>query len=313
MPHEVERKPNYQNLLVIFIGIYVFFLAFGYFHERISRNSFGDNEYFDFPLFVVFIQCVSNVIISKIQTSVFYTPPSTKLNDTSIFVYISFFYTASMVAANYALLYVSYPTQILVKSSKMIPVMLGGYLMARKHYSWRKWFIVITVTLCITYFMLVGVSKKSQHHSKDESSPFGLLLICGSLFFDALTNGYQERMYKLERKPTSEENMLYTNIYAVFFLTVSIIVSGEVFPAAYFLWRFPEAIFDLLMIGLTMSFGQIFVFWCLSEFGNLTTSMITTTRKFFAIIFSVLFFGHSLSSQWFAVFIVFLALIIDSF
>ena len=58
---------------------------------------------------------------------------------------------------------------------------------------------------------------------------------------------------------------------------------------------------------------QNFIFMTVANFGPLTCSIITTTRKFFTILGSVLLFGNSLiARQWFGVICVFAGLTLDS-
>lgn len=55
--------------------------------------------------------------------------------------------------------------------------------------------------------------------------------------------------------------------------------------------------------------GQNFIFFTIHEFGALAASLITTTRKFFTIVFSVVAFGHRITgTQWTGVLLVFAAL-----
>lgn len=57
----------------------------------------------------------------------------------------------------------------------------------------------------------------------------------------------------------------------------------------------------------------MFIFLTVSQFGPLPCSIITTTRKFFTVLASVLLFGNSLSSrQWFGTALVFIGLTLDS-
>lgn len=58
---------------------------------------------------------------------------------------------------------------------------------------------------------------------------------------------------------------------------------------------------------------QNFIFITVTTFGPLTTSIVTTTRKFFTILASVLFYGNALVlRQWLGVVLVFLGLGLDS-
>lgn len=57
---------------------------------------------------------------------------------------------------------------------------------------------------------------------------------------------------------------------------------------------------------------QIFIYHTIAHFGPLTCSIITTTRKFFTILASVIIYGHSLLyRQWMGVALVFLGLGFD--
>lgn len=43
--------------------------------------------------------------------------------------------------------------------------------------------------------------------------------------------------------------------------------------------------------------GQNFIFYTLHSFGSLVLATVTTTRKFFTVLASVVYFGHALSNQ----------------
>jgi len=58
---------------------------------------------------------------------------------------------------------------------------------------------------------------------------------------------------------------------------------------------------------------QNFIFLTVTYFGPLTCSIMTTTRKFFTILGSVLIFGHPLTAlQWTGTVLVFAGLSLDS-
>lgn len=57
----------------------------------------------------------------------------------------------------------------------------------------------------------------------------------------------------------------------------------------------------------------MFIFLTVAEFGPLPCSIITTTRKFFTVLGSVLLFGNALTSrQWSGTAMVFIGLTLDS-
>jgi len=112
------------------------------------------------------------------------------------------------------------------------------------------------------------------------------------------------------------------NVWAVFLTSVVLLVTNEGVLALQFIRAHPSVIIPLLTFGATSAIGifvnrkyhltilgQNFIFFTIHEFGALANSLITTTRKFFTIVFSIFFFGHRISSmQWVGVVLVFAAL-----
>ena len=121
----------------------------------------------------------------------------------------------AMAASNEALRYVSFPTQVLGKSCKMVPVMAGGILLGGKSYDLVKYLQVALITLGVTVFNFGGKKKGGG-----EDSAYGLWLIAASLVMDAVTGGLQDRVKASTKalnpsdpkaKPTMHESMFWTN------------------------------------------------------------------------------------------------------
>jgi solute carrier family 35 (UDP-galactose transporter), member B1 len=87
-------------------------------------------EKYTATLFFLLVQCLANTLIAGLEMVVFGTtknsPPITSYS------YVGISYICAMLFSNEALKYVSYPTQALGKSCKMIPVMLFGFLIRGK-------------------------------------------------------------------------------------------------------------------------------------------------------------------------------------
>ena len=65
----------------------------------------------------------------------------------------------AMAASNEALRYVSYPTQVLGKSRKMVPVMIGGLVLGGRTFTLRS-AQVFFITLGVTIFNLGADAKR---------------------------------------------------------------------------------------------------------------------------------------------------------
>lgn len=105
------------------------------------------------------------------------------------------------------------------------------------------------------------------------------------------------------------------SVYAIcnYFLLTGLVLTGELFTFPGFLQRHPNIIFSMLTFSVASALGQFFIFVMVSSFGPLPCSIVTTTRKFFTVLASVVFFGNVLTNlQWVGAAAVFVGLGLDS-
>lgn len=116
-------------------------------------------------------------------------------------------------------------------------------------------------------------------------------------------------------KPSAMNFMFSINMYSAIFLVIGSVVTGEISGFYEFASKYPDVYLKIGSAAIVGSFGQIFIFMMISEFGPLPCSIVTTTRKFFTVLISVMFMpGNSLSNrQIIATVIVFAALFADAF
>lgn len=267
-------------------------------------------------------------------------------------------YLTAMAASNESLHFVSYPTCVLAKSSKLIPTMVVGWLVERWR-SWRKicclndnqnasvlsdnntkrintmeWAGAALITIGILSFQYIQLNKQAVVHgkySKDDveqaDSPYGLVLLCLSLFMDGLLGACQSSLKqvtdeKLEAKvetyrpPSAMETMLFTNLYATLILLPATYYAGqfELGMGTMFFSKSDDKFMLLMQLNLSASLGQVFIFLTIHHFSPLICTTITTTRKFFTILLSVYKFGHALNRvQWLSIVLVFAGLYLEIF
>lgn len=287
-------------------GIFFCYFYYGILQERITRRDYGD-ERFVYSIALVFSQCVVNYLYALIVSRGI--PQGEDTTKTSYYVICSLSYLAAMVTSNKALVWVNYPTQVVGKSCKPIPVMILGVLIGKKVYPKRKYLFVLMIVLGVALFMYKDKAAKA---ATDSGIGFGEALLLVSLACDGVTGAIQERM-KAEHSTRSGHMMKAMNLWSMLFLGVALVVTGEGVEFIGFLSRHHGLIWQLASFCVASAFGQYFIFMCVSDFGPLPCSIITTTRKFFTVLASVLFFGNELfSRQWWGVALVFTGLFLDS-
>merc|ERR1712179_570704 len=261
---------------------------------------------------LVFFQCVVNYIYAFVMSFVF----KTKEQDTtrsSYYAISSLTYLLAMVTSNKALSWVNYPTQVVGKSCKPIPVMILGVLVGRKSYPLLKYLFILMIVVGVAIFMYkdkVGTDKSTMS-TEEGLVGVGELLLVLSLTCDGLTGAVQERM-KTEHQTKSGHMMMSMNKWSIMYLGITLSITGEGLEFISFISRHPSIIWQLASFSCASALGQFFIFMCVSEFGPLPCSIMTTTRKFFTVLGSVIIFGNIITSrQWIGTVFVFTGLILD--
>ncbi|XP_049787653.1 solute carrier family 35 member B1 homolog [Schistocerca cancellata] len=301
------------KLILYSLGIFVCYFYYGIIQEKITRGTYGEGdekEKFTFALSLVFVQCVVNYGFANILLATIMKNQGEDHTRTIYYACSALTYLLAMVCSNMALQWVNYPTQVVGKSGKPIPVMVLGVLLGRKTYPPRKYLFVLLIVIGVAAFMYKDSAAKS---SQSEGGGLGEVLLLLSLTMDGLTAAAQERM-AAEHGTKSGHMMRGMNLWSTMFLSVAVLLTGDGLAALQFCQRHPAAASHLATLALSSALGQLFIFLTVTEFGPLACSVATTTRKFFTVLASVLFFGNRLvwPRQWLAAILVFTGLTLDA-
>ncbi|NXE71044.1 S35B1 protein, partial [Calcarius ornatus] len=264
-----------------------------------TRGRYGEGakqEKFKYALTLVFIQCVINAAFAKLLIRFV---DAARPDRTRGWLYgaCSLSYLGAMVSSNSALQFVSYPTQVLGKSCKPIP---GKEFPLLGRYPPAKYLCVLLIVAGVALFLY-----KPKKGTGDTEHVFGygeLLLVSAGGTPGAQVGFIPGRnpgiLVDLAAPPGCFPGILFT---------------GELWEFLSFTERYPSIISNILLFGLTSALGQSFIFMTVVYFGPLTCSIITTTRKFFTILASVVLFANPISPmQWVGTVLVFLGLGLDA-
>lgn len=360
-------------------------------NEHLSVHSRSE-DMFQYAIFIVFLTCLVNTVFAYVRLRTLYPKlmeahgvPALSFSHSIKFMMASFCFVTGTICSHGALYYVTYPTQVLTKSCKLIPVMISTVIVARKTYRTSRYIVVLFISIGISIFMIdrmkhyelpqtaistaatvaaasassmanrnsavdnhgVGSNQQLQQQqhdtiflTKEEISAYdhsrfriGFILLILSLIMDGLTNGIQTIIYnennsrmmmmKGKKKKGGRDNhsvdyesdsfMFNINLYAtVVSAVICIVYKSEMLLAIKFILSHREILWDLSVLCACMAIGQMFIFRTITQYGPLVCSMLTTTRKFVTILFSVMIFRHKLTAlQWMGIIIVFSSLIYD--
>jgi len=256
--------------------------------------------------FLLFSQSIANMIGSLIM--IFLLKEGADKTPLLSYFMISITYIGAMYTSNLAILYANYPMMVLAKSGKPIPVMLMGILVNGHKPERLKYISVFMITVGISIFTLSQGGKDSG-----ESSSFGLLLLCISLALDGITGPFQEKIIKTHN-PSPNHMIFFTNMWAALIMGIVLLATDDGSRAFSFCREHPDVIVPVLLFSITSAVGQNFIYLTLFAFGSLMCSITTTTRKFFSILLSVVWFSHPTAPmQWVGVAVVFAGLGLDTY
>lgn len=249
-----------------FFGLMTSYLVWGLLQEKIITQPYESvtpeghhfEEYFHDSQFLVFANRSLAFLIALIYLCVKNQLQSTTSSPLSTIVQItgsaplfkySFASFSNIMSAWFqyeALKFVNFPTQVLAKSCKIIPVMLMGKIVSRSKFEFYEYLTAALISVGMLAFLL---GSKSDHHTGSSiTSMTGILLLAMYLVFDSFTSNWQSDLFKTYGM-SSIQMMCGVNLFSALFTAMSLAIQGgfmESFIFAttvsdflrFFLWSF---------------------------------------------------------------------------
>ena len=303
-PSPEQRSKFMQGMMLAYCttGLMGFYLLWGVLQERIMATEYATGR-FESSTFLVFSNRVFALglavpmIMYKnegLGTAPFYKYALTSLSNTMS----SWFQLESLK-------YLSFPIQVLGKSSKLVPVMLMGKVLSGKRYPWYEYGVALAVTLGVSMFLLAQTGGGKDSTTTQLS---GLILMLGYLGCDSFTSQWQDQLFK-EYGLSTYQMMFGINSFSAIVTLASLLQSGELWTSLDFLAANPDAILHISGFSIAGAIGQQFIYTTIREFGPLIFTLISTLRQLVSIFLSMIIYGHSITAEGaVGVFIVFGAL-----
>jgi solute carrier family 35 (UDP-galactose transporter), member B1 len=200
-----------------------------------------------------------------------------------------------------ALSHISYPTMVLGKSCKLVPVMIMNVLLYRRRFAPHKYLVVALVTIGITAFMGLSDGSSKKHKSGNAtSSLWGTTLLLINLIIDGATNSTQDEIFSCY-KITGQQMMFWLNAWSTLLTSVLLVVPlppipvlhpassaatgvSELQSALAYIRTHPDVVRPLVNFSVTGSLGQLFIFETLQHFGSLT--LVSVIFLIFLLVYS---------------------------
>ncbi|CAL7948767.1 unnamed protein product [Xylocopa violacea] len=236
------------------------------------------------------------------------------------------------VCNNYAFDFnIPMPLHMIFRAGSLIANMIMGIVILKKKYAFSKYMSVFMITFGIAICTVVSSKDiKSLQAKNVEQVPttpwddffwwiLGISLLTIALFISARMGIYQEELHKKYGK-NAREALYYTHLLPLpFFLTLApniwdhfkYALASEPIAISIFNLQMPKLIAYLIGNILTQYMCISSVFVLTTECTSLAVTLVITLRKFFSLIFSIIYFKNPFTIyHWIGTILVFVGTVI---
>ncbi|XP_049604772.1 adenosine 3'-phospho 5'-phosphosulfate transporter 2 [Syngnathus scovelli] len=267
-------------------GVFFFYLIYGYVQELI----FSVEGFKPFGWYLTLVQFGFYSLFGLMELQ--FTKDKRRRIPGKTYMILAFLTVATIGLSNTSLGYLNYPTQVIFKCCKLIPVMIGGVFLQDKRYN----VIDVTAAVCMSFGLIwftLADSKVTPNFNVT-----GVFIISLALCADAVIGNVQEKAMKLHNGSNSEMVLYSYSIGFVYILTGLLSVGG-LGPAVSFCSEDPLTTYGYaFLFSLSGYLGVSFVLALIKLFDALVAVTVTTGRKAISIVFSFMFFTKPFTFQY---------------
>ena len=298
---EGTKQEVIQKAIFCAVGLNVSFCIWGLVQERILTQTY-DGEFFNHSYGLVFLNRLGGLVLSTCLVYYF----KIEWVKSPLWEY-SFPSVANMLSSwcQYkALEYVTFPTQMLAKAFKILPVMLVGKFMLNKSYESYEYASAAAIGFGLYLFLdsSENIDLKENVFGDPEGvrgTWCGVVLLLLFLFFDSFTGQWQTRMFSLNKSLSPLQMMLIMNAFSAVFSFITLVHQEKLTSAMTFVYVHPAIIVHLVIFCICSTVGQLFIFYTVKNFGAVVFSIIMSMRILFSTLLSCFVYSHQIKELGF--------------
>nr|CAD7454045.1 unnamed protein product [Timema tahoe] len=257
------------QFLICCTGVFVFYLVYGYLQVGACDHLFK----YSARSMVGLIPCLKRC------------PACPSRIPLKTYLVLALLTLGTMGFSNSSLGYLNYPTQVIFKCCKLIPVLIGGILIQKKSYGLLDFLAAGSMCVGLTLFTLADSQMSPNFNT------LGVMMISCALLCDAVIGNLQEKSMKTY-KATNTEVVLYSYSIGFVYLFIIMLVSGDLVKGILFCSKHPKETYGYgLLFSLSGYLGIQIVLTLVRTCGALAAATVTTCRKAVTIVISFIFFS----------------------
>lgn len=267
-------------------AVFVFYLLYGYMQELI----FTMQDFKPYGWYLTVVQFAYYTVFGLIETRI--RGIRKRRIPIKTYLLLALLTLGTMGLSNSSLGYLNYPTQVIFKCCKLIPVLAGGILIQGKRYGPLDFLAALLMCVGLTLFTLADSQLQPNFNTK------GITMISLALLCDAIIGNVQEKNMKTFQA-TNAEVVLYSYAIGFVYLFLIMLISGDLVAGFEFFGQKPSISYGYAFIfSVTGYLGIQVVLTLVRTSGAFAAVTVTTMRKAVTIVISFVFFSKPFTIQY---------------
>ncbi|VDK40650.1 unnamed protein product [Taenia asiatica] len=284
---DISYLPKGCIFMIGSLGIFILYIVYGGVQEYLFKTPGLSEHFMALTAYQFCLYGVISFIESRITGIIYHSnfPPW-------LYCSVGLTTTGTILLSNAAVVYLNYPTQVIFKCCKLIPVMVFSVVIQGKQYKCIDYVAVACMIVGLIFFILTDVSVQLTFDVR------GILAISVALICDGYIGNLQELAMKSYHIPALQI-LTYSYAFGCVLILVLLLLTNNLIPSAVFFFEhFSDVFFWSTLFVLSGYFGLQFVLLLVHHFGALLAVTVTTVRKAVTIVLSFLLFQKPFSIEY---------------
>mmetsp|Transcript_23012 Transcript_23012/g.52786 ORF Transcript_23012/g.52786 Transcript_23012/m.52786 type:complete len:781 (-) Transcript_23012:31-2373(-) len=285
---------QHSVLWICAIGIHANYCLYAVAQEFLATHTFG-GEMFSYPLFLVAVDHTLAACLALFAVVIHggsLTPSGWAWTAWP---------AATDLAATWmqhkALYMIFFPAQTLMKTLKVLPVMLVGSCLRNRSYTWKDYTEGLLLTVLVGYFVWDFQLMKASVGEADSMrgvAAFGIVLMLGYVVVDSFTSNLEDYVFLRTRLDASH---LLLGMEAISGAIAWLVIwaTGELSSVASFITEHPQVMAYVLFLGMSAAGGAYTCTVSVRLLGPAVFTLLMMSRQVCSLLISVFVYQHGVS------------------
>ena len=245
---------------------------------------------FEFSGWMTFVTAATMAVCGQLELAII---GGRRVGALSQYLKLSLLTLGGMYFTNWSLKYLTYPTRVLFKSSKLLPTMVAGTLMQGRSYSCLEYLAAGGLVAGIVLFTLGDADTLPRFHG----TGVGLILL--GMACDAATSNYEEKAFFRVAAPASQAEVIaYSSLFGSVWALLLLLPTDEL-GAAMRHSREQPSVLPLLVGSSVCGYASVsLVLLLIRLYGATVTELVKSLRKVLTVVLSFVLYPKPMSWKY---------------